>query len=109
MVHGVVVQIENDTGPFPFAPNTLRVAAGSAAGNATQISGSLRGWYSSSASASAVRQCQHHRIDFRSRYSNPCSTTLPRAAVMSASYRGDIVRYGWSQVPNPPSLRNSSR
>jgi hypothetical protein len=85
IVHGVVVQITNATGAEPLAPNTLRSAAGSAAGIATVISGSFLLWYSSSASASAVLHCQHQRIALRSRYSNPCSTTLPNAAAMSAS------------------------
>ena len=67
MVQGVVVQITKETGPLPAAPNAFRTDAGSAAGNATVISGSRRETYSSSASASAVRSCQHQRIALRSR------------------------------------------
>src|SRR5258706_10627939 len=90
-VHGVVVQISANSSSRPLT------------GNLTYTLGDLWSAYSTSASASAVRQVAHQYTGFLPRYTNPSPTISANAPMISASYSWLIVRYGCSQSPNTPS------
>ena len=66
MVQGVVVQIKTDTGRPASAGTRVSASArlASLSGNSTVIDGDTCGSYSTSASASAVRQCVHQCTGF---------------------------------------------
>ncbi len=101
MVHGVVVQIR----PYTVRPASAgSIAAGSDCNaKRTQIDGLAWFSYSTSASASAVRQWMHQCTGFSPLYTEPCARKSTKARAMIASYSALIVRYGSSQRPKTPS------
>jgi len=91
-VHGVVVQIISDAGAgSPPRSKTAFSAASSAASKRTKMLSSSRSWYSSSASARAVRFSMDQCTGLSWRYTRPCSTRRAKTSSTAASYPGLMV------------------
>ena len=91
------------------SPQRERTASLSGIGNATVIDGSVRSSYSTSASASAVRQVQHQSTALNPNVTSPLAAKTPKARAISAWYEKSIVRYGFCQVPRMPRRMKSVR
>ena len=81
IVHGVVVQITTESSE----------PADSWTGNFTQIMGEFRSWYSTSASARAVRSTGLHITGLEPRKRRPDMSTLWNSPTMAASDEKSMV------------------
>ena len=105
-VHAVVVQMASSAP----AKDGGAPGPGAAMGSPTHTERlTCPSGYSSSASASAVRDEGDQCTGLRPRYTCPLRQSAPKTRSWAASYSGSRVRYGAAQSPNPPYRSNWAR